>query len=89
MDIVYIHVITRNFQQLELVSSWVWGQVLVGSPNLPTNLDTKSPGKARLDYYWKQVLSRVIKDEIAAMIQSRSLRYPPHPQSPILMGSIG
>ena len=63
---------------------------MVGSPNHLTNLDTKSPGKARLDYYWRQVLSRVIKDEVAAMIQSRRLKYPPppHPQSPMLMGTI-
>ena len=29
------------------------GQVLVSSPSHPTNLDTKSPGKARLEYYWR------------------------------------
>ena len=85
MDILYINVITRNFQQLELVSSWVWGQVLVGSPNHPTNLETKSPGKARLDYnYWMQVLSLVIKDEVAATIHSRRHKYPPPPSIPSL-----
>ena len=54
---------------------------MVGSPNHPTNLDTKSPGNARLDYCWRHVLSRVIKDKIVATIQCRMLTYPPPPHT--------
>ena len=90
MDILYINVITKNCNNMNWYPVGCGGQVLVGSPNYPTNIDTKSPGKARLDYHWRQVLSGVVKDEVAATIQSRRFNTPPppYPQSPIRINNI-